>query len=73
VLRDIHELLTTSWVLTKLSIEDVETVFAHHERIALAIRGAKPTDAESAMREHLEWAVQKDRFVTSDMDVSAGE
>ena len=72
VLRDIHELLTTSWVLTKLSIEDVRTVFSHHERIAVAIRNGKPADAESAMREHLEWAVQKDRFVTSGAEVSAG-
>jgi DNA-binding FadR family transcriptional regulator len=64
VLRDIHELLTTSWVLSELSMEDVQTVFHQHERIALAIRCAEPDEAERAMREHLEWAVAKDRLAT---------
>jgi DNA-binding FadR family transcriptional regulator len=63
VLRDIHELLITSWVLTELSVEDVQTVFEQHERIALAIRRAQARNAERAMRDHLEWAIEKDHFL----------
>ena len=66
VLRDIHELLTTSWVLTHLSGQDVRTVFSQHEGIATAIRDGNPVAAEEAMRTHLEWAVDKDRFIRGD-------
>jgi DNA-binding FadR family transcriptional regulator len=64
LLRDIHELLITSWVLTKLSMEDVRTVFHQHERIALAVRHGDPDEAERSMREHLEWAVTQDHFAS---------
>jgi DNA-binding FadR family transcriptional regulator len=60
ILRDIRELLITSWDMSVLSSGDVRTVFTQHQRIAEAISSANGAEAEQAMREHLEWAVAKD-------------
>lgn len=65
VLRDLHEVLISSWVITDLSIEDLRTVFEQHKRIAEAIGRADAPEAERAMRDHLEWARAKDRLVTN--------
>src|SRR5581483_4964546 len=37
VVRDIHELLTTSWLLSELSKDDLNVISEHHSRIADAI------------------------------------
>jgi GntR family galactonate operon transcriptional repressor len=64
VLRDLHEVLISSWVMTDLSLNDLRTVFDQHQRIADAIIASNGPDAERAMRDHLEWAVVKDRSAT---------
>jgi DNA-binding FadR family transcriptional regulator len=61
VVRDIHELLITSWRLTALSGEEIETVFHQHSAIADAIAAGDPDAAELTMRAHLEWAARTDR------------
>ncbi len=60
VLRDIRELLITSWDMSVLSSGDVRTVFAQHQQISEAISSGNGPQAEQAMREHLEWAFAKD-------------
>jgi|GraSoiStandDraft_4_1057263.scaffolds.fasta_scaffold221583_2 DNA-binding FadR family transcriptional regulator len=65
VLRDLHEVLISSWVMTDLNLDDLHTVFAQHQRIADAIIASNGPDAERAMRDHLEWAVVKDRSATT--------
>jgi DNA-binding FadR family transcriptional regulator len=62
ILRDIHELLNTSWSLTDLSRVEVETVFAQHSAIADAIAAHDGDGAELAMRDHLVWAARTDRL-----------
>jgi DNA-binding FadR family transcriptional regulator len=62
VVRDIHELLITSWRLTALSAEEIESVFHQHSSIADAIAAGDPDAAELTMRAHLEWAARTDRF-----------
>lgn len=64
VLRDLHEVLISSWELTDLTSEDLHTVLQQHERIAREIGSANAPGAEQAMRDHLEWARTKDRMVT---------
>lgn len=61
ILRDIHELLNTSWSLTELSSSEVETAFGQHARIAAAIAAHDGPGAEAAMRDHLAWAAGTDR------------
>lgn len=65
VLRDLHEVLISSWVITDLTIDDLHTVFGQHQRIANAIINGDGPEAERAMRDHLEWARAKDRLVTT--------
>jgi DNA-binding FadR family transcriptional regulator len=64
IVRDIHELLTTSWLLTQLSPADLETVYRQHSLIADAMLESDPDAAERTMREHLEWAATTDRAGT---------
>lgn len=63
VLRDIRELLGISWTISVLSPEDVRVLFKQHERICDAICKSNGAEAERAMRQHLEWAVEKDSFI----------
>jgi DNA-binding FadR family transcriptional regulator len=65
VLRDLHDLLISSWEMTDLTTEDLRIVFDQHERIAQEISNADGPGAERAMRAHLEWARAKDRMVTN--------
>jgi DNA-binding FadR family transcriptional regulator len=62
ILRDIHELLNTSWSLTDLSPQEIDSVFRQHSAIAEAIEAHDGAAAEHAMREHLVWAAKTDRF-----------
>jgi GntR family galactonate operon transcriptional repressor len=64
VVRDIHELLMTSWRWTVLSAEEIEAVFDQHSAIADAIAAGDPDAAEVTMRAHLEWAARTDRFTS---------
>lgn len=61
IVRDIHELLTTSWRWSVLSASQMETAFRQHESIAQAISAGDGAAAQSAMRAHLEWAAETDR------------
>jgi DNA-binding FadR family transcriptional regulator len=61
VVRDVHELLTTSWLLTDLTAQDLRAIYQQHSDIAHAIVDRDSSRAESTMREHLEWAAAKDR------------
>lgn len=69
VLRDLHEVLISSWVITDLTIDDLRIVFDQHQRIADAISNADGPEAERAMRDHLEWARAKDRLVTTGVPI----
>ena len=70
IIRDIHELVQTSWLLTALSDDEMRTVFQQHTHIAEAITNGDPEAAEAAMREHLEWAAQTDRFTENEHAVA---
>jgi GntR family transcriptional regulator, galactonate operon transcriptional repressor len=61
IVRDIHELLTTSWLLTVMSENQVETAYHQHVEIAQAILARDPEAAKGSMRAHLEWAARIDR------------
>jgi DNA-binding FadR family transcriptional regulator len=62
IVRDIHELLTTSWLLTVMSEEHVEVAYHQHVEIAEAILASDPEAARGSMRAHLEWAARIDRI-----------
>lgn len=62
ILRDIHELLSTSWSLSELGTDELETIFRQHTRIAEAIAARDEAAAEQAMIDHLTWAVRTDRL-----------
>lgn len=64
VVRDIHELLNTSWLFTQLSDRDLMVVFRQHSAVADAIIGRDGAGASRAMRKHLEWAANADRSGT---------
>ena len=68
VVRDVHELLITSWLLTDLTGEDLRAIYEQHSDIAHAIVDGDSFRAESTMREHLEWAAAKDRTAESELD-----
>jgi DNA-binding FadR family transcriptional regulator len=63
ILRDIHELLNTSWSLTDPTSNEVETAFAQHARIAEALAAHDGPGAQEAMHDHLAWAAGTDRLV----------
>jgi DNA-binding FadR family transcriptional regulator len=65
IIRDIHELLTTSWLLTVLSRREVENAYRQHVRIGEAILARDPDGAAQAMKSHLEWAARTDRFASA--------
>ena len=60
IVRDIHDLLVTSWRWSVLSPEDVEAAFRQHTAIVEAILAHDADAAEAAMRDHLEWAARTD-------------
>ncbi len=62
VMRDIHELLMSTWVLSELTVDDMAEVVAQHRAIADAISASDPKAAEAAMMAHLTWATQTDVF-----------
>ena len=68
VVRDVHELLTTSWLLSDLSRDDFSAIYDQHSLIAQAIIDRDGSRAESVMREHLEWAAAKDRTAERELD-----
>lgn len=68
IVRDVHELLTTSWLLTDLTDDDLNVLFRQHSGIAEAIIDRDGQRAESLMREHLEWAAAKDRAASRESE-----
>ena len=68
VVRDVHELLTTSWLLSDLSSDDLSAIYEQHSMIAQAIIDREGSRAESVMRDHLEWAAAKDRSAGRELD-----
>jgi DNA-binding FadR family transcriptional regulator len=68
VVRDVHELLITSWLLTDLIGDDLQAIYEQHAGIARAIFDRDSARAEAAMREHLEWAAAKDRTAERELD-----
>jgi DNA-binding FadR family transcriptional regulator len=68
VVRDVHELLTTSWLLSELSSDDRGAIYEQHSMIAQAIIDRDGSRAESVMREHLQWAAAKDRTAERERD-----
>jgi len=70
VVRDIHELLTTSWLLSDLTREELEVVFEQHSGIANAIIERDGARAETLMREHLKWAAATDRSSGRELTVT---
>jgi GntR family transcriptional repressor for pyruvate dehydrogenase complex len=61
IVRDIHEVIRTSWLLTQPSYEDMKTVYEQHTTIAAAIADRDEDAAAAAMQQHLEWARQTDK------------
>ncbi len=61
ILKTIHSLLSTSWMLTTLTAGQRRTVVDQHRAIADAIAARDADAAEKAMRDHLMWAAQADR------------
>jgi DNA-binding FadR family transcriptional regulator len=61
IVRDIHELLVTSWSRSHLEGEEVVEAFRQHRSVADAIASGDGAGAEQAMRAHLEWAARTDR------------
>jgi DNA-binding FadR family transcriptional regulator len=68
VVRDVHELLTTSWLLSDLGGDDLAAIYEQHSMIAQAIIDRDSARAESVMRDHLEWAAAKDRSAGNELD-----
>jgi DNA-binding FadR family transcriptional regulator len=71
VVRDVHELLTTSWLLSDLSRDDFAAIYSQHAQIAQAIIDRDAQRAESVMREHLEWAAAKDRTAERELNAAS--
>ncbi|PWU24364.1 MAG: hypothetical protein C5B48_06775 [Candidatus Rokuibacteriota bacterium] len=71
IVRDIHELLTTSWLLSDLTAEELDVVFEQHSAIADAIIDRDGARAETLMREHLEWAAATDRSSGRELHAAA--
>ena len=65
LVRDIHELLVTSWARSALASEEVVEAFRQHRRVSDAIADGDGAAAEAAMRAHLEWAARTDREAES--------
>lgn len=61
LMRDVHEVLSTSWAWSDLTGDDVMTALGHHRAIAGAIEVRDAQKAEAAMRRHIEWASATDR------------
>jgi GntR family transcriptional repressor for pyruvate dehydrogenase complex len=68
VVRDVHELLTTSWLLSDLSSDDFSAIYEQHSLIAQAIIDRDGPRAELVMRDHLEWAAAKDRTAERELE-----
>jgi len=68
VVRDVHELLITSWLLSDLGSDDFSAIFEQHSMIAQAIIDRDGSRAETVMHEHLEWAAAKDRTAERELD-----
>jgi DNA-binding FadR family transcriptional regulator len=68
IVRDIHELVTTSWLLTDLTSDDLDVAFEHHSMIASAIIDRDGPRAESVMSEHLQWAADQDSRAGRELD-----
>jgi DNA-binding FadR family transcriptional regulator len=60
VSREIREVIGTLWGFSTLSPEDAKQVAEQHRRIADAVELRDAAAAETAMREHLEWAAHAD-------------
>lgn len=58
--RDIREVMTTLWTLSRLGPEEIRGVAEQHEAIAAALSERDPEAAAAAMREHLSWASRLD-------------
>jgi DNA-binding FadR family transcriptional regulator len=68
IVRDVHELLITSWLLSDLSSDDFSAIFEQHSMIAQAIIDRDGSRAEIVMHEHLEWAAAKDRTAERELE-----
>jgi DNA-binding FadR family transcriptional regulator len=62
ILRDCHEVLTLNWALSDPGDDTATEIIAQHRRVAEAIARGDGQVAAQAMREHLEWAADRDRF-----------
>jgi DNA-binding FadR family transcriptional regulator len=60
VSRDIREVVTTLWTLSRLNTEDIQCVAQQHDAITAALSRRDPEGAAEAMREHLSWASRLD-------------
>jgi DNA-binding FadR family transcriptional regulator len=65
IVRDIHEVIRTSWLLTQPSYEDMKTVYEQHTVIAATIADRDEDAAALAMQRHLEWARHTDRALAA--------
>jgi len=61
IVRDIHELLVTSWARSHLTEEEIDEAFRQHRCVADAIASGDGAAAEEAMRVHVAWAARTDR------------
>jgi GntR family transcriptional repressor for pyruvate dehydrogenase complex len=62
ILRDCHEVLTLNWALTDPGDDGAREIVSQHRRVAEAIARGDADAASQAMREHLDWAAEQDRF-----------
>jgi DNA-binding FadR family transcriptional regulator len=70
IVRDIHEVIRTSWLLTQPSQADMTTVYEQHSAIATAISGPNEDVAAATMKHHLEWASRTDRALANPQAVA---
>lgn len=70
VVRDVHELLTTSWLLSDLSGDDFRAILEQHTHIVTAIIERDGSRAATEMRQHLQWAAAKDRTAHRELDAA---
>lgn len=68
LMRDVQDVLGTSWKWSKLTDEEVAVVFDQHRQIASAIAAGDANEAEAAMRRHIEWAAATDKMMALGTD-----
>lgn len=73
VLRALHNVVTTSWIRSTVTRDDLPTLLAQHAAIATAIIDGAESEAAEAMQEHLKWAMERERSTQTldSVDISA--